>query len=259
MGWDSLWIPGLGGGDILGDSERLLGATDNLAVAVGVLSIWRHKAAEMAAGHARLRGQYGSRLMLGLGVSDPAAAREAGHDYRPLSDMGSYLDEFDSAPTPVPADERLMAAMGPKMVALAARRTAGVHPFLVTPEYSASARELLGPGPLLAPYQAVVLEQDPGRARATARGFVGMFLSMPHYARSVLRQGFSEEELAGGGSDRLIDSLVAWGDVETIGRRIRAHHEAGVDHVCLHVLGADGMPLPQWRRLAELTRDTPEV
>jgi probable F420-dependent oxidoreductase len=105
----------------------------------------------------------------------------------------------------------------------------------------------------------VVLEQDPGRARATARGFVGMFLSMPHYARSVLRQGFSEEELAGGGSDRLIDSLVAWGDVETIGRRIRAHHEAGVDHVCLHVLGADGMPLPQWRRLAELTRDTPEV
>lgn len=254
MGWDTLWIPGLGGGDILGDSERLLRATSSAKVAVGVLSIWRHPAADMAAGHARLRRRYGSRLLLGLGVSDPAAAREAGRDYRPLSDMGGYLDELDAAPAPVPADERLMAALGPKMVHLAARRTAGVHPFLVTPEYSAATRQLLGQGPLLAPYQAVVLERDPGAARAAAREFVGTFLSMDHYARNVLRQGFTEEDVAGGGSDRLIDSLVAWGDVETIGNRVRAHHQAGADHVCLHVLGAgSAMPLPQWRELAALT------
>ncbi|MGW3245476.1 TIGR03620 family F420-dependent LLM class oxidoreductase [Streptomyces sp. NPDC001070] len=255
MGWGALWIPGLGGGDILGDSERLLSATRNTKVAIGVLSIWRHPAAEMAAGHARLRQRYGSRLLLGLGVSDPATAREAGRDYRPLSDMGGYLDELDGAPAPVPADQRLMAALGPKMVQLAGRRTAGVHPFLVTPEYSAATRELIGQGPLLAPYQAVVLERDPAKARAAAREFIGMFLSMDHYARNMLRQGFTEEDLAGGGSDRLVDSLVAWGDVETIGNRVRAHHQAGADHVCLHVLGTDSaMPLPQWRELAALTR-----
>ncbi|MFD3450721.1 TIGR03620 family F420-dependent LLM class oxidoreductase [Streptomyces sp. NPDC058691] len=195
MGWETLWIPGLGGGDVIGDSERLLSATRSAKVAIGVLSIWRHPAAEMAAGHAQLRQRYGSRLLLGLGVSDPAAAREAGRDYRPLSDMGGYLDELDKAPAPVPADERLMAALGPKMVNLAAHRTAGVHPFLVTPEYSAT-RERLGHGPLLAPYQAVVLERDPSVARAAAREFVGMFLSMGHYARNVLRQGFTEEDLA---------------------------------------------------------------
>ncbi|MER7682854.1 TIGR03620 family F420-dependent LLM class oxidoreductase [Streptomyces sp. NPDC096934] len=255
MGWGTLWIPGLGGGDILGDSERLLKATSSLKVAVGVLSIWRHAAAEMAAGHAKLRERYGSRLMLGLGVSDPAAAREAGREYRPLSDMGGYLDELDGAPAPVPGDERLMAALGPKMVRLAGERTAGAHPFLVAPEYTAKSRALLGQGPLLAPYQAVVLERDPTTARAAAREFVGMFLSMDHYARNVLRQGFSEEDLAGGGSDRLIDSLVAWGDAEAIGNRVRDHHEAGADHVSLHVLGAGAsMPLPQWRELADLDR-----
>ncbi|MGY5036149.1 TIGR03620 family F420-dependent LLM class oxidoreductase [Streptomyces sp. 900116325] len=255
LGFGALWIPGLGGGDILGDSERLLSATRSAKVAVGVLSIWRHAPADMAAGQARLRERYGSRLMLGLGVSDPAAAREAGRDYRPLSGMGGYLDELDAAPDPVPADERLLAALGPNMVQLAGKRTAGVHPFLVTPEYSAATRERLGAGPLLAPYQAVVLESDPAKARAAARGFVGMFLSMDHYARNVLRQGFTEDDLSDGGSDRLIDSLVAWGDVESIGNRVRAHHQAGADHVCLHVLGTGSvMPLPQWRELAALTR-----
>ncbi|AWS46116.1 TIGR03620 family F420-dependent LLM class oxidoreductase [Streptosporangium sp. 'caverna'] len=254
LGWGALWIPGLGGGDILGDSERLLRATRSTKVAIGVLSIWRHQATEMAAGHARLQDGYGRRLLLGLGVSDPAAAQSAGHAYRPLSDMSAYLDKLDQAPG-VPADERLMAALGPRMTELAGRRTAGVHPFMVTPEYSAAARELLGDGPLIAPYQAVVLERDPGKARAAARDFLGGFLAMDHYARSLRRQGFTEEDLAGGGSDRLIDAVVAWGDVETIGNRVRAHHQAGADHVCLHVVGAgSGLPLPEWRELAVLTR-----
>ncbi|MDX2648407.1 TIGR03620 family F420-dependent LLM class oxidoreductase [Streptomyces sp. PA03-1a] len=255
MGWGALWIPGLGGGDILGDSERLLRATRTARVAVGVLSIWRHRAAEMAAGHARLQQRYDRRLLLGLGVSDAAAARGAGRPYRPLSDMDAYLDELDGAPAPVPAGDRVMAALGPKMVRLAGRRTAGVHPFMVTPEHSAAARELLGPGPLLAPYQAVVPERDPARARAAARDFLGTFLAMDHYARSLLRQGFTEDDLAGGGSDRLIDAVVAWGDTEAIGARVRAHHQAGADHVCLHVITADSaLPLAQWRELAALAR-----
>ncbi|MER5917763.1 TIGR03620 family F420-dependent LLM class oxidoreductase [Streptomyces sp. NPDC001982] len=254
LGWGALWIPGLGGGDILGDSERLLRATRVTKVAVGVLSIWRHQAIQMAAGHARLQGEYGRRLLLGLGVSDPAAAQSAGQSYRPLANMSAYLDTLDQAPIPVPVGERVMAALGPKMTQLAAQRTAGVHPFMVTPEYSAAAREQLGDGPLLAPYQAVVLESDPGKARAAARDFLGAFLAMEHYARSLLRQGFTEQDLAAGGSDRLIDSVVAWGDVETIGNRIHAHHQAGADHVCLHVVGSgSAMPLTQWRELAVLT------
>jgi probable F420-dependent oxidoreductase len=147
-----------------------------------------------------------------------------------------------------------MAALGPRMIELAGRRTAGIHPFMVTPEFTAAARKQLGDGPLIAPYQAVVLESDPGKARTAARRFLGSFLRMDHYARSLRRQGFTEDDLAGGGSDRLIDSVVAWGDVRTIVARIREHHQAGADHVCLHVIGAgSGMPLPQWRALAPLT------
>jgi probable F420-dependent oxidoreductase len=124
---------------------------------------------------------------------------------------------------------------------------------MVTPEYSAAARKQLGDGPLIAPYQAVVLEDDPGKARSAAREFLGVFLGMDHYVRNLRRQGFTEDDLTHGGSDRLIDSVVAWGDVEAIGTRIRAHHQAGADHVCLHVVGAgSAMPLPQWRELASL-------
>ncbi|TKK91524.1 TIGR03620 family F420-dependent LLM class oxidoreductase [Herbidospora galbida] len=253
LGWGALWIPGLGGGDVIGDAERLLRATRDATVAIGVASIWRHRAADLAAGHTRLQAAYGRRHLLGLGVSDPAAAHDAGRPYRPLADMAAYLDRLEQEPTPVPPGERVMAALGPRMTELAGRRTAGVHPFMVTPEYSAEARERLGDGPVIAPYQAVVLERDPGRARAAARDFLAVFLGMDHYARSLRRQGFTESDLAHGGSDRLIDGVVAWGDVDAIGARVRAHHEAGADHVCLHVVGADSAtPLPQWRELAPL-------
>ena len=253
MGWGALWIPGMGGGDILGDSQLLLHATRNIKVAVGVLSIWRHRASEIAAGHARLQAEYDRRLLLGLGVSDRAAARAAGRPYGPLSDMGSYLDTLDQAAALVPRDERVLAALGPRMVQLAGRRTAGVHPFAVTPEYCAATRDLLGPSPLLAPYQAVIVEQDSHKARTAARSFIGTFLAMGHYGRSLRRQGFTEEDLTGGGSDRLVDSIVAWGDVDAIERRIRAHHDAGANHVCLHVIPTvPGLPLTQWRQLAPL-------
>ncbi|MEU9240378.1 TIGR03620 family F420-dependent LLM class oxidoreductase [Streptomyces sp. NPDC048385] len=254
-GWGALWIPGLGGGDILGDAERLLRATRRTTVATGVLSIWRHPAEEMAAGHARLRRQYGRPVLLGLGVSDAAAAHRAGTAYRPLSALSGYLDELDESPTPVAAGERLVAAMGPKLTELAGGRSAGTHPFLVTPDFTATARGLLGPAPLLAPYQAVVVDDDPDRARTTARGFLSTFIGMGHYAASLRRQGFSEDDLAHGGSDRLIDAVVAWGDIDAIDKRVRAHLDAGATHVALHVISAHGgLPRTEWRALAPLAR-----
>lgn len=255
LGYGALWIPGLGGGDILGDTQRLLAATRTIAVATGVISIWRHDAAEMAVGHRRLTDIHGRRLLLGLGVSDPGSAHRAGRPFRPLADMREYLDRLDQPATPVPPAERILAALSPKLTALAAQRTAGVHPFLVTPESTAATRALLGPEPTLAPYQAVVLEQDPDTARAAARSFLGGFLGMAHYARSLRAQGFTDDDLASGGSDRLIDAVVAWGDIEAIGKRVRAHHDAGADHVALHVLGGtEAFPRRAWRELAALAR-----
>ncbi|MEW2300908.1 TIGR03620 family F420-dependent LLM class oxidoreductase [Streptomyces sp. NPDC006655] len=252
-GWGALWIPGLGGGDILGDAERLLRATENTTIATGVLSIWRHPATEMAEGHARLRQAYDHRLLLGLGVSDAAAAQHAGGTYRPLAALDSYLDALDQAEEAVPADERVVAAMGPKLTELAGRRSAGTHPFLVTPEFTAGARAILGSGPMLAPYQAVVVDPEPERAREAARGFLAPFIRMGHYAKSLLRQGFSEDDLSDGGSNRLIDAVVAWGDVDVIGERIMAHHDAGATHVALHAIGrGNGLPLAEWRQLAPL-------
>ncbi|MFD8964868.1 LLM class flavin-dependent oxidoreductase [Streptomyces sp. NPDC059568] len=314
LGWGALWIPGLGGGDIIGDSERLLRATRILTVATGILSIWRHDAEETAAGHHRLQQTYNRRLITGLGVSDPAAAQQAGRPFRPVADMNDYLDQLDASTTPLPAGERVLAALGrvsevpsasrrlartlaalsespeyvqytgdpppcdrthrtprgppcgrttlllehalgPRLLDLAARRTAGTHTFLVTPESTASTRQLLGPAAALVPYQAVVLDTNPDTARATARGFLGPFIGMAHYARSLRRQGFTDTDLADGGSDHLIDSVVAWGDTEAIARRVQAHHNAGADHVALHVLTANGgFPRTQWRELAPLAQ-----
>ncbi|MFE0519095.1 TIGR03620 family F420-dependent LLM class oxidoreductase [Streptomyces sp. NPDC058954] len=255
QGWGALWIPGLGGGDILGDAERLLRATENAAVVTGVLSIWRHAAEDMASGHARLGREYGHRLLLGLGVSDAAAAERAGGTYRPLAALNTYLDALDRHTDPVPADERLIAAMGPKLTELAGRRSAGTHPFLVTPDFTATARAVLGAAPLLAPYQAVVVDRDPSRARTTARRFLAPFIGMGHYANSLLRQGFTEDDLAHGGSDRLIDAVVAWGDLDAIDKRVNAHLDAGATHVALHAISAEeGLPRAQWQALAPLAR-----
>ncbi|MEV6898531.1 TIGR03620 family F420-dependent LLM class oxidoreductase [Amycolatopsis sp. NPDC051372] len=255
LSFGALWIPGLGGGDIVGDLERLLEVTRGLTVAPAVSSIWRHPAKELAAGHARLTGTYGDRVLLGLGVSDPGTAAEHGHEYRPLHDMAAYLDELDAEPDPVAAERLILAAMGPKMVGLARRRAGGTHPFLVTADYSATARELLGTGPLLAPYLAVTLERDPAKARAAGRGFLAWFFGAPAYRKSLLAQGFTEADLAEGGSDRLVDSVLAWGDIDAIGKRVEEHLQAGADHVALHVVGGgDGMPMPQWRELAGLAQ-----
>jgi probable F420-dependent oxidoreductase len=180
-----------------------------------------------------------------------------GHTYgRPLSTMRGYLDRMEKAPYvgPAPAHEApvLLAALRPKMLALAAERTAGAHPYLVTPEHTARARKILGTGPTLAPEQKVVLETDPAKARRVARNALQMYLGLPNYRNSLLWLGFAESDLEDGGSDRLVDGLVAWGDADALAARVRAHREAGADHVCIQPLRADGQPGPDLAALEAL-------
>jgi probable F420-dependent oxidoreductase len=166
--------------------------------------------------------------------------------------MQAYLDALDAADPPLAAADRVLAALGPRMLAVARTRAAGTHPYLVTPEHTAAARAALGPERLVAPEQGVVLESDPERARAIARGHLARYLDLPNYANSWKRIGFTDEDLADGGSDRLVDALVAWGAEATVAERVRDHRDAGADHVCVQVLVEDvrGFPREQWRALA---------
>ncbi|MFJ5272709.1 TIGR03620 family F420-dependent LLM class oxidoreductase [Streptomyces sp. NPDC088358] len=254
LGFPALWIPGLDGGGALDDAGHLLAAAPRAAVAVGVLALWGQDPAAVGARVHDLDRAHGRRLVMGFGVSSPHSAQAAGQTYgKPLQAVADYLDRLDRVPHPVPAERRMLGALGPKMVDLAARRTAGLHPFLVTPEFSAIHRRRIGPAPVIAPHQAVVLDTDPARARAAARRGIGMFIGFPAYRNNLRRLGFTDEDLVPGGSDRLIDAVVAHGSLDVVARRVREHLDAGADHVALHVLGGDpGLPLTQWRELAGL-------
>jgi probable F420-dependent oxidoreductase len=216
----------------------LLAATERIAIATGIASIYaRDAAAANAAGNA-LAEAYDDRFVLGLGVSHAPAVAQRGHDYgKPVTEMRRYLDAIDAADYGAPAPARptpvVIAALRRRMLELARDRTHGAHPYLVTPAHTARARAILGPGPVLAPEQGVVLETDPDRARATAREHLTAYLRLPNYTNSWREDGFGDDDFADGGSDRLVDALIAWGDAETIAARVRAHHEAGADHVCI--------------------------
>ncbi|HEY4095483.1 MAG TPA: TIGR03620 family F420-dependent LLM class oxidoreductase [Baekduia sp.] len=253
LGYTALFIPGARGGDLMGAAERLLTATAGVPVALGVANLWKHDAAELAADHARLRAEHGARLLTGIGVSHAEAvdADEPGRYRKPLEVVGKYLDRLDGAPMPVRGDERFLGALGPRMLGLSAARTLGAHPYFVSVDHTATARELLGPEAWLAPEQAVVLETDPVAARAVARAHMERYLAAPNYVRNLQRSGFDEHELADGGSDRLVDALVAWGDEQAILDRVAEHRDRGADHVCVQVLTAgEGLPRVEWRRLA---------
>lgn len=253
MGYGALWIPGGMGGDLLGDVDRLLAATRKTTVATGILNIWMHEPHDVAAWWHALPETQRGRFLLGLGVSHGATVGEA---YRkPLSAMQAYLDQL--ADLSIPSDRICLAALGPKMLELARERTRGAHPYLVTPEHTAIARQALGTGPLLAPEQGVVLETDKARARDIARPYVQGYGRLENYANSWRRLGFSEEDIAQT-SDRLVDAVFACGDADHIARRVDAHFAAGADHVCLQVVGADPTSkdvmalLPAWRELAQV-------
>jgi probable F420-dependent oxidoreductase len=247
LGYGALWFPESPASfDI---ARALLAGTGRLVVATGIVSIWKHPPAEAAAAHRELTAAFPGRFLLGLGVSHAFLAD--GQYRRPLAKMGEYLDALDTADPPVPAPERVLAALGPRMLELARERSAGAHPYLVTPEHTRRAREILGPDRLVATEQAVVLETDPERARELGRQHLAIYLQAPNYTNNWLRLGFAEDDLAGGGSDRLVDALVAWGDVGAIRDRVVLHHQAGADHVCLQVVtGEFRPPLEEWRALA---------
>jgi probable F420-dependent oxidoreductase len=180
-----------------------------------------------------------------------------GRDYSsPVATMRAYLDSMDAAPYAAapPAEEpfRVLAALGPRMLELAREHTQGAHPYLVTPEHTATAREVLGPDRLLAPEQKVVLETDATEARRVGRGALAIYLGLPNYTNNLKRLGFTDDDLADGGSDRLVDGVIAWGDLDAVVARVRAHHAAGADHVAVQVLTPDPLTLPlaEWRTLA---------
>ena len=246
LGYTAAWVPDVGG-DVFGALTRLLDATSTMTVATGILNVWMHEGPEVAAFRAGLPTAQRDRLLLGLGVSHGALIGDKWA--RPIDVMVGYLDTLDAEH--LPADARCLAALGPRMLELAAARSAGAHPYLVTPEHTSRARAALGTGALLAPEQGVVLEGDAGEARAVARANLGMYAGLPNYTNNWRRLGFSEEDVSEL-SDRLVDALVAWGDPATIARRVQEHRDAGADHVCVQVLGAPGAPMPRvaWRELA---------
>ena len=245
-GWSALWIPDAGG-DIFGAVDVLLDATRSVAIATGILNIWKQDPEEVAR-ESNARWESG-RFVLGLGASHAALVEQYA---RPYSAMREYLDALDAATPPVPDGARLLAALGPKMVALSGDRAAGAHPYLVTTEHTRSAREILGSDAVLAPELGVVLDGDVARGRERAREHVADYLELPNYANSMRRMGFTEDDLRDGGSDRLVDAVVAVGDEEAIRARVEEHLDAGADHVCIQVVGPMGQPLPRetWRQLA---------
>jgi probable F420-dependent oxidoreductase len=248
LGYQAVWIPGGAGGEVLERCEAALAATSSMCVAPGILNIWRHEAAQVAAETARLRQDYNDRFILGLGVSHQ---RLIGDAYgTPLQKMAEFLDQLDAAGQR--SEVRVLAALRRRMVELARDRAAGVHPYFVPPEHSEATRAILGPRPLLAPEQAVLLETDQAEARQAARAFCAGYLQLPNYTNNLRALGYSGDDLTPPGSDRLVDAIVAWGDEAAIAARVQAHLDAGADHVCIQVVGDDPTTLPveSWRRLA---------
>lgn len=249
LGYGTIWV---GGSPSPDDAAAVVAATRTVTVATGILNIWSHTAEEVAARIAAVDEAARGRFVLGLGVSHgPLVPQYA----KPYSAMVGYLDALDAATPPVEPGERVLAALGPKMLKLAADRALGAHPYLVTTEHTAEARETLGPDALLAPELTVVLDTDRDRARTTARNMLDMYLQLPNYTANLLRLGFAESDFADGGSVRLLDALFALGDAKHVTSRTREYLDAGADHVALQVLTADeggsGLPRAQWRELAE--------
>jgi probable F420-dependent oxidoreductase len=253
LGYTALWIPDIGGA-IFDDVDRLLGSTKRVTLATGVLNLWMHSAEETAAGYVRVTDAHGPRFLVGIGVSHASVVAQVakpGLYTKPLSAMSAFLDGLDAAPAPLPKSARVLAALGPKMLELARDRAAGTHPYNVTPMHTAQAREAVGPDGLVLPEQAVVFTTDPAEGRRIGREHLMSYLeAMPNYVNNLRRQGFGDDDFADGGSNKLIDAVVAWGDEDAIRARVREHFDAGADHVCIQVLGEGDFPRDTWRALA---------
>jgi probable F420-dependent oxidoreductase len=259
LGFGAVWVPEAVGREAFTNATLLLRGGTDIVVATGIASIWARDAVAAGAAHRTVTEAYPDRFLLGLGVSHrPLVEKVRGHDYtKPYSAMAAYLDAMDAAPfmaaEPTVEPRRVLAALGPKMLGLARDRAAGAHPYFVPPEHTEMARQELGDGPLLAVEQAVVFETDPVRARKIARSHTRTYTGLPNYTTNLQRldPSLTDDDFAGRGSDRLVDTIVAWGDMDTVLARVQAHHDAGADHVCVQVV-QDGLdvPLEAWRDLS---------
>jgi probable F420-dependent oxidoreductase len=244
LGYGSIWIGGSPASD-LRRAEQLLDATERLQVATGVVNIWKSDPAELAASYRRIEARHPGRLLVGVGSGHREATPERA---RPIDAMARYLDVLDEGG--LPSDARVLSALGPRMLALAAERSAGTHPYLTVPSQTAEEREVLGPQALVAPEQTVVLDPDPVSGRRSGRAFLTHYLGMENYTRTMRRGGFTAEDVAGEGSDELVDRIVVHGDAAALATAVRAHLDAGADHVCVQVQPASGDVTAALRTLA---------
>ena len=257
LGYGAAWFgEGPNNREALSHAALLLSASDRLVIATGIANIWVRDAAAAINGANTLNEAWGERFLLGLGVSHAPIVDSRGHDYaRPLTAMRGYLEAIDQhtygAPSATEPSPVLLAALRPKMLELARERTSGAHPYFVPPAHTVKARAVLGPRPLLAPEQVVVLESDPARAREIGRRHMAIYLMLPNYVNNLRTLGYEDRDFADGGSDRLVDAIVAWGDEEAIAGRVREHLDAGADHVAIQAYADDAeRSLTQLERLA---------
>ena len=257
-GYAALWLPESRGRNVLVHSAWLLANTEKLILAPGIANIYARDAMAMANGQRALAEQSGGRFLLGIGVSHaPTVTGLRGHQYgRPVATMRAYLEAMLAAPylAPEPAERPLtiLAALGPRMLALSASHADGAHPYNVPPEHTAEARRIMGPGKLLCPEVWVLLESDPATARSAARQALATYMRLDNYLNNWRRLGFGDDDLNNGGSDRFIDANVAWGGEAAIRKRLQEHWDAGADHICIQSINPDGSRRPDERVLALL-------
>ena len=249
-GYSALWIPEAVGRDPFSFIGFLAAETERLVLATGIANIYARDAMTLKAIHKTLAELAPDRFVLGLGVShEHLVSKVRGHEYaKPLTAMRKQLDALDAAlymgTNPKEDAPIVLGALRDKMLGLAAERTRGAHPYFVPPEHTARAREVMGPDAWLCPEQMVLLESDPTKARKIARANTTTYLRLPNYQNNLRQFGYDDADFADGGSDRLVDAIVAWGDEKAIADRIRAHHDAGADHVCIQPFRPDGQPGP---------------
>jgi probable F420-dependent oxidoreductase len=245
LGYGVFW---LGSSPRLPSLRPLLAATDKLVVATGIVNVWAYDPAELAAEYAALARDFPERVLVGIGIGHP----EATGDYsRPLSAMRAFLDGLDGADPPLPADRRCLAALAPKMLGLSSERSLGAIPYFVPVAHTTAARAQLGPRPLLAPEVAFALDTDHGAAREKARAYARIYLGLTNYTNNLRRFGFTDDDFADGGPDRLIDGVIPHGSAEEVAAVVRAHLDAGANHVAVQALGEPGIPRQGWTALAE--------
>ena len=244
-GLGTLWM---GGSPRLEEMRPLLEGSEKLVVGTSIVNIWGYDPADLVAEYAALEADFPGRLCVGIGVGHP----EATSDYkRPLKNLEAFLDAIDGADEPIPTDRRIIAALGPKMLAMSARRSLGTIPYFTSVDHTRFSRETVGPDALVIPEIACVIDEDVERARATAREYASLYLGLSNYTNALLEHGFDQADIEDGGSDRLIDHVIPHGTAEDIATAARAHVDAGADHVALQALGVEGVPGEQWAALVK--------